>query len=126
MTAWKAIVIAAALFMQQDVVRQLQLEKLSLSPQQPNAYMVEIHAVHEDGTGARGTITCDGLWRKFDEQETVEWNLPFATDSRGVAIFNPWIGDYEDGMHCTARDTHQHIGQVSFWLPASHIQIVVR
>jgi hypothetical protein len=66
-------------------------------------------AVHRDGTPARGTIACDGLWVKHADEDKdenyQEWDfrLPFRTDSRGAVVFNPTPDMLGDRLTCYAE-----------------------
>lgn len=122
-----SLLLALALFAQSDDIANLQRERYAAQDVHTFMDMVSVQAVHEDGTPARGSISCEGLWTKYDERIVAEWNLPFVTDSRGVSIFNPWIGEYtDDVMTCSALDRHGHRGSASWPMPVSHAEIVVR
>ena len=103
--------------MQQDSSQeQLHREKLRADYGSFSNYgLVVFIAHHADGTPARGTIACDGLWFKYgdgddnDIERKLEWALPFKTDSLGRAIFNPSILD-TSGWACEAVDHHGHRG----------------
>lgn len=121
-------ILTAALCAQTNEVDQLQRERYAIRGGTLEE-MVVVQAVHEDGTPAKGTIACEGLWRKFDENPISGYNLPFVTDSRGVAIFNPWIGMFDNegnDMTCSATDRHGHKGWASWPMPTSHATITVR
>lgn len=123
------LLLLALVSQQPDEIRELQLDQLRTHDNRPIMELISVQAVHEDGSPARGTISCDGLWQKFDEKPTSAWNYPFKTDSRGVAVFNPWIGMFDDRdgqMHCTSEDIHGHFGTATWSMPASHAEIVVR
>lgn len=124
----KATLVSVLLLAQShDVVRELQLDLERTRPSTTQSMMIEVQAAHADGSPAKGTIACSGLWRKYDEQETVGWDLPFDTDSRGVIFLNPWIGTYADGedLICRAKDKHGHQGVVSIPMPTNYGYIVV-
>lgn len=90
--------------------------------------LVTLIARHADGSLARGTIACQGLWFKYQDkkdEQAWDWALPFKTDSRGAIIMNPHL---EDGsMDCTAIDSHLHTGRAQFALePLTTVHITVR
>lgn len=106
--------------------RELDRERDTARGQRPWVAMVRIRAVHADGSPARGSISCSGYWRKFDETEQGGWGIPFETDSTGSIIMNPWLGDYEDDLLvCSALDQHSHTGSVGFNMPTSYVEITV-
>jgi len=117
-----------ALFAQRaDVVQSLEHDRRAVEQYRPADYLIELQALHLDGSPARGTIACSGYWRKFDEREESGPNLPFATDARGVIILNPWLGTFDDTrMDCTADDAHGHHGVGSFDDGATRGVIYVR
>lgn len=95
--------------------------------------MIEIQAIHfTDGSPARGTISCNGYWIKFQDEKNQPLlegtGLPFKTDSRGVIIMNPWVGMYdeEDPLICRATDVHGHTGSGMVTMPARKMLIQVR
>ena len=56
--------------------------------------LVTIIAQYPDGRPARGTISCSGWWRKFQEgAEDYALSMPFVTDSRGAIGMNPSLDD---------------------------------
>lgn len=127
----RTLLLLLALVAQQsdvDSVDQLQYEKYAAEGATPFDDMITIQAVHfEDGTPARGTIACNGWWRKFDETQQGDYNLPFKTDSRGVIVMNPWIGQYRYGpMICSALDVHGHTGTGAVKMPTNRMLIQVR
>jgi len=70
-------------------------------------WMFTLIAQYPDGTPARGWTNCNEVWCKYDEVEQCARNLPFKTDGRGAAIFNPpgsWFID-EDASTLTCYTT---------------------
>ena len=76
-------------------------------PPPTRSMMFTVIAQFQDGTPATGEIFCSGYWMKYQDTEWVDGeprepesilNLPFRTDSRGAAIFNPRLDYYvEEG-----------------------------
>lgn len=122
--------LIVALFAQEPVI-DLDRQVLSTRPH-TGTYLelVEIQAVHRDGTGARGVISCSGSWIKYQDSKNqpivAGWNLPFKTDSRGLIILNPGIGDFEEEpMRCASEDSHGHLGFTNFQTPTNRVTIIV-
>lgn len=75
----------------------------------------KVVAQYQDGSPARGYVHCSGPWYKYQEdewsnalQKMVEPraypNLPFKTDSRGVAFFHPSFNHYVETIDDDASD----------------------
>lgn len=124
---WFLVLLLAA--QEGDVVQIIERERMSAQNQRPFVGMVTVIARHDDGSPARGAISCSGSWFKFQDgpKQDGGWDLPFETDSRGAVVLNPFVGDYEeDPMICTALDKHGHVGRVSFTMPARQVEIIVK
>ncbi len=127
MTLLRSFLIAVLLAQLPDYDPQLERERFAAEGTPSIMVMVRLTAVHTDGSPARGSISCSGIWRKYDETEIGGGGLPFATDSTGSIILNPWIGDYEDDpLTCTALDKHGHQGSIRFTMPSDYQEITVR
>lgn len=127
-TLGRSFLLVALLQIPDDAETQLEHERLSIrAGVLPQVEVVRVRSVHRDGTPARGSISCSGTWRKFDETPTYDEWLPFKTDTTGAILLNPWIGDYQDDpMVCSALDRHGHTGSVTFTMPSSYQEITVR
>jgi hypothetical protein len=107
--------LAGLLFAQSPEV-DLHEELLRTRPSSARGSIYTIVATHVDGTAARGEIMCDGPWFKYADEDTVLQGdrLPFTTDARGAAIFNPPFDYVGEPMTCTAVDRDLHTGSVTF------------
>ena len=115
------------LLLLQTTEPDLKWEKKRTLTGTPYAMFVVI-ATHEDGRPVRGTIACTGGWFKYadEEKKTISWALPFRTDSRGAAVFNPRYDD-DYFMSCWATADTGEYGKVSFTLePGVRRLIMVR
>jgi len=102
----------------------LEMERMRMYESGPYNHLITLIVQHADGSPARGTIACAGEWFKHDDIEAryVE-SLPFATDSRGAAIFNPLITD--SSLSCRANDVHGHTGALTVELSPTTRAIIL-
>ena len=125
-TLFKHLTLVLALLQSDDYgVDVLEQDRLRALGGSPRNTIITIIAQHIDGTPARGTIACAGVWYKHRAEGRGEWAeaYPFNTDSRGAVVFNPLIDD--DGlMDCTAVDTHLHSGTIRFPIEPRHRAIL--
>jgi hypothetical protein len=119
----KYLLLTALLFSQQSMTddeyqeelvraetirRQLEQEYIRAQPGGPESMLITVFARFGDGAPARGYISCEGTWCKYDEQEYCATSLPFKTDSRGACAFNPgfeWLGDDGHSGYMTCHAT---------------------
>lgn len=104
----------------------LKTERLRTRTGTPFGMFVAI-AQNEDGTPAIGNIACSGDWYKYvDSKEKIpaQWALPFRTDSRGAAVFNPWYDD-DYYLTCWAASDKGKTGRLYFMLEPGATQYIV-